>query len=106
MSMEVYRIVEWMQRQAEFAPLVEMNRKRIWAGAHRFHAHYLLDDGQAAQALRLYCRSLLAHPPTALREWRRLLFAFLSLLGLGKIRSVYLRWRKSSRPDEKSTSEA
>jgi hypothetical protein len=93
MSREAYRVVEWVESQPEFAAAFSRSEKRIRAGAHRFHAHYLLDDGQAGKALRYYGWSARLHLPTALREWRRIGFAFLSLIGLGRIRPAYLRWR-------------
>lgn len=93
MSQEAYRIIEWLQAQPEFAEAFSGSENRIRAGAHRFHAHYLLDDGQAGAALRYYGLSARSHFPTALREWRRISFALLSLIGLGSIRSAYLHRR-------------
>ncbi len=93
MSHEAYRVVEWLESQPGFAAAFSRSGKRIQAGAHRFHAHYLLDDGQAGEALRYYGQSARLHLPIALREWRRIGFAFLSLIGLGRIRPAYLRWR-------------
>ena len=93
MSREAYRIIEWLQARPEFNEVFSRSENRIRAGAHRFHAHYLLDDCQAGMALRYYGLSARLHFPTALREWRRIGFALLSLLGLGSIRSAYLRRR-------------
>jgi len=93
MSREAYRVVEWVESQPGFAAAFSGSEKRIWAGAHRFHAHYLLDDGQAGEALRYYGQSARLCLPTTLREWRRIGFAFLSLIGLGRLRPAYLRWR-------------
>jgi hypothetical protein len=93
MSREAYRIIEWLESQSGFAAAFSGSEKCIRAGAHRFHAHYLLDGGQAGEALRYYGLSAWLHLPTALREWRRIGFAFLSLLGLRRVRTEYLRWR-------------
>jgi GT2 family glycosyltransferase len=93
MSREAYRIFEWLESRPEFAQAASRSQKCIRAGAHRFHAHYLLDDDQAGAALRYYGLSAWLHLPTALREWRRIGFALLSLLGLRRVRTVYLRWR-------------
>ncbi|HZU87533.1 MAG TPA: glycosyltransferase family 2 protein [Anaerolineaceae bacterium] len=95
---EAYRIVEWMQTDPGLAPKFKANRRRILAGAHRFNARYLLDGGQAWPALRSYTRSLFTHPPTALKEWKRMLYCFAALVGLGKIKDWVLARRKRQFP--------
>ncbi len=104
MSREAYRVVEWVESQPGFEAVFSRFGKCIRAGAHRFHAHYLLDDGQAVEALRYYGASACLHLPTALREWRRIGFAVLSLFGLRRIRSAYLHWRawRASQQDSRS----
>jgi glycosyltransferase involved in cell wall biosynthesis len=91
---EAYRILEWAASQPQIAPVLAANRRRAWAGAHRFNARYLLDGDQTWAALKSYGRSLSAHAPTALVEWKRILFAFLSLLGFGGVRAAYYRRRQ------------
>lgn len=95
---EAFRILRWAARQPDLQPLLQANRRRIQAGAHRFAARYLLDGGQAGQALAHYLRALALHPPTALAEGHRMLFAALSLLGLGALGEVYYRWKARQRP--------
>jgi hypothetical protein len=90
---EAYRIEDWMQQQPALAEKFARNRRRILAAAHRFNARYLLDGGQAWPALRSYARSLITHAPTALKEWKRILYCFATLLGLGKIKDRYLARR-------------
>lgn len=94
---EAYRIVAWMQTQPALAERYSRLNRRIWAGAHRFNARYLLDGGQAGAALKSYGRSLAADPPTALQEWHRMLYAGLSLVGLGRLKSLYYRLRAALR---------
>lgn len=94
---EAYRIVTWMQTQPNLLPRFHRLRRRIWAGAHRFNARYLLDGGQPGAALRSYGRSLAAHPPTALLEWHRMVYAALSLAGLGRLKPLYYRLRTAVR---------
>jgi glycosyltransferase involved in cell wall biosynthesis len=91
---EAYTILDWMQTQPGLQSLYTANRRRIQAGAHRINARYLLDGGQAAPALRAYWRSLLQHPPTALREGHRMVYAALALLGLGRLKNIYYRLRR------------
>lgn len=99
---EAYLVLDWAQTQPDLAELMARESRRIWAGAHRFNARYVLDGGQAWAALKSYGRSARLSPAIALAEWRRILFAFLSLLGLGRLRSLYTRlvnyrFRKSQR---------
>jgi glycosyltransferase involved in cell wall biosynthesis len=100
---EAYRIVDWMQTQPGLAERFARLKNCIWAGAHRMNARYLLDGGENGAALKAYWRSLMAHPPTALAEWHRMLYAMLSLLGLGRLKQLYYRirlaLRKKTQPD-------
>jgi GT2 family glycosyltransferase len=91
---EAFAILDWMQTQPGLQALYAANRRRIQAGAHRINARYLLDGGQAAPALRAYWLSLLQHPPTALREGHRMVYAGLALLGLGHLKDIYYRLRR------------
>ena len=97
-SQEIYRILDWMHTRADLAYLLARNEKRILAGAHCLSAFYLLDGSQPAAALRDYGRAFLTYPPTVLKEWKRILFAFLSLLGLNRLGSLYRRLRKARKP--------
>jgi hypothetical protein len=60
---------------------------------NRFDAFYLTDAGEYLAALRAYGCAFRLYPPTALGDWKHALLAFLSLLGLGKVRAWYDRWR-------------
>lgn len=93
---EAYRIVEWMQVDPDLHEIFLKNKKRILAGAHRINARYLLDGGEARAAFTAYWHSLRSHPATALREWYRILFSVIAMLGLGNIRKLHPRWRKLS----------
>ena len=94
---EAFRIVAWMQSSAEFGPLFEQHKARILGGANRFDAYYLLEAGQYTQALAAYGRAFRYNPVAALKEWHRILYAFLALLGLKNLRIAFMRlreWRK------------
>jgi hypothetical protein len=93
-SQEAYRVLEWMKLQPKLVPLLEQNRKRIYAGLYRFSAFYLIDGGQPAAALKEYGRAFRLHPATVLAAWRRVLLALLGLLGLDRLRGVYLGLRR------------
>ncbi len=90
---EAYRLAEWLGSAPEYQELMNQNRKKVWAGAHRLNAFYLLDGGQPGAALKAYWKAFWQYPATALPDWYRILYALLSPLGLGGIRRAYLRWR-------------
>ena len=92
---EAYAIVDWMQTQPALAGRFAAQRRKIWAGAHRMNARYLLDGGQPGAALRSYLRCLWAYPPIALREANRMVFAAASLVvNVDALRERYLQRRK------------
>jgi hypothetical protein len=83
-----------MQQQPGLASRYQRLEKRIWAGAHRMNARYLLDGGLPREALAAYGKSLRAYAPIALTESHRILYAALCLIGLGGIKPWYFRLRK------------
>ena len=91
---DAYRMIAWMQTEPKLAGRYEKLKNRIWAGAHRLNAFYLLDANQPKQSLIYYWKSLLAYPPTALQDWHRMLYALMSLAGLRRMGGVYLDWRR------------
>jgi len=90
---EAKELIEGLKSRPEFAEIITANEKRIMAGVNRFDAFYLTDAGQPGEALRAYGRAFRLHPPTALGDWKHLLLAFFSLLGLQKVRDLYNRLR-------------
>jgi glycosyltransferase involved in cell wall biosynthesis len=93
-------LIEDLQARPDFTGIISANSKRIWAGVNRFDAFYLTDAGEHAAALRSYARAFRLHPPTALSDWKHALLAFLSLLGLKKVRAWYDRFRTRRLPKE------
>lgn len=85
---EAMRILAWAGTQPAMRELVAGHHRQVLAGAHLFDARYLLDGGQPAAALRAYGRVASLQPQRLLRHLPRILFALLSLLGLGGLR----RW--------------
>ena len=86
-------LIDDLKSRPEFAKIIATDKKRITAGVHRFDAFYLTDAGQPGAALRAYGRSFRLHPATALGDWKHILLAFFSLLGLQKVRALYDRLR-------------
>ncbi|MBX3005360.1 MAG: glycosyltransferase [Anaerolineales bacterium] len=85
---EAMRILAWAGTQPAMRKLIAAHHRQVLAGAHLFDARYLLDGGQPAAALRAYGRVASLQPQRLLRHLPRILFALLSLLGLGGLR----RW--------------
>ena len=91
---EAYRLVAWMQEDERFAPHLEGYLNKVWAGAHRLNAFYMLNGGKPGAALKAYWRGFWQYPPTVLKDWRRIGFALLSPLKLDKLRDRYLAGKK------------
>jgi glycosyltransferase involved in cell wall biosynthesis len=91
---EAYKIVEWMKHDSGLAVAFENDKKKIMAGAHRINARYLQDGGQNKAAFGAYCKSLRADAGVALKEWHRMVYALLAMLGLGSIKSIYYKLRR------------
>ncbi|MEN8243257.1 MAG: glycosyltransferase family 2 protein, partial [Chloroflexota bacterium] len=88
---EAYRILDWAQTQPKMAAVIENTHNRVWGGAHRFNARYLLDAGLPMQALRAYRKVLKHYPEFVLRRAHRVLFALMSAVGLGGLRRLVYR---------------
>jgi glycosyltransferase involved in cell wall biosynthesis len=93
---EARALIADLQTRAEFSDFIRSDEKRILAGVERFDAFYLTDAGHPREALRSYGRAFRLHPGTSAQDWKHILLAFLSLLGLGKLRRWYdqLRTRR------------
>ena len=94
---EAYRLVEWMQSTPAFAEDFKRNEKRIRGGAQRLDAFYLLDGDNYAAALSAYAKAFGNVPRVVLREAHRVIFAILGLLGLGRLRGLYMDLRGRSK---------
>jgi glycosyltransferase involved in cell wall biosynthesis len=93
---EAYQLAAWMPYQPGLWDLYKKNRRRIWAGANRIAGRYLLDGGEKWRALRAYFRCFMQFPPTAMAEWRRIGFAFVSLfLNMDKYKKKFLERRRT-----------
>ncbi|MHB8933803.1 MAG: glycosyltransferase family 2 protein [Bellilinea sp.] len=91
---EAYRIARWLSESPEYSAEMECGHKRVWAGAHRLNAFYLLDGGQPGAALKAYMKGFWLHPAAILPDWYRILYALLSPLGPSGLRRAYLERRK------------
>jgi glycosyltransferase involved in cell wall biosynthesis len=91
---EAFRILDWASMEPGLAPTLARARRRALASAQRVDARYLLDSGQSAHALRAWTRALMTHPPTALARLNLPVSSLLDIIGLGKIRNLFLERRR------------
>ncbi|MBA4420594.1 MAG: hypothetical protein C0391_05555 [Anaerolinea sp.] len=95
---DAYRLVSWMKNTTPYSQLGEGRWNRVEAGAHRINARYLLDGSRASEAFKSYWRGLMAHAPAIVPEWHRMLYALISLAGLGGLKRLFLGLRRLVRP--------
>jgi glycosyltransferase involved in cell wall biosynthesis len=93
---EAYKIVDWMKHEPGLAVAFGNDRKKIVAGAHRINGRYLVDGGHNRAALGAYWQSLRADAGVALKEWHRMVYAMLAMLGLGSIKKIYFKLRRKN----------
>jgi hypothetical protein len=94
-GLDAYAIVDWMQSEPVLAEHFTRQQRRVWAGAHRMNARYLLDGGQTGPALKAYGRCFANHPAAALRESHRIAYAAASLLfNVEKLKKWFLEARR------------
>lgn len=91
---EAFRILDWAETHPLVSPALDGIRHKSRAAALRINGRYLLDAGKSWESFKSYIRSLSAHAPTALVEWKRIIFAFLSLFGFAVLQKQYNARRK------------
>ena len=91
---EAFRILDWVKSQPGLMEAVSRVERRARASVQRVDARYLLDGGKSLSALKAWIRALLIHPPTALARMNIFVSAILNLMGLGKVRDLFLRRRQ------------
>jgi glycosyltransferase involved in cell wall biosynthesis len=80
---EAFRILDWAKTEPDLGDLVHQHPRRVHGGAYRLQARYLLDSGEPNRALSSYVRAFSLYPTYTLAHWKRIGYAFLSLLGFG-----------------------
>jgi glycosyltransferase involved in cell wall biosynthesis len=91
---EAFRILDWAKNQPDLSAAVSGVERRARASTHRVDARYLLDGGKSWSALNAWIRALFIHPPTALARMNIFVSAILNVMGLGKLRDLFLRRRR------------
>ncbi|HKJ26978.1 MAG TPA: glycosyltransferase, partial [Anaerolineales bacterium] len=97
---EAFRILAWAKTQPVMADVINHVENRILGGVHAFNARYLLDAKQPARALKAYRQVWKYYPEFYFKVAHRVLFAYISLLGLGGLRRL-IYWRYLVPPPEK-----
>ena len=92
---EAFHILDWAKSDPLVSGVLGRVSRQSRAAAYRINGRYLLDAGKAWESFKSYMQSLVTHPSTALIEWKRIIFAFLSLFGLGILQRQYNNWRKA-----------
>jgi glycosyltransferase involved in cell wall biosynthesis len=93
---EAFRIAKWLGEDERFYPYNAQLHKKIWAGAYRINAYYLVEAGLNREALGMYAQSFKRCPKTALRDWKRIVLALPGKHGgklLRKPLELFRRWR-------------
>ena len=90
---EAFRLAKWLCEDQRFYPLSSKLFNKIWAGAHRMNAFYLVEAGQYKPALRSYAKMLRLAPSTSKGTFKRMAFAALGALGAQNLRQSHTKWR-------------
>ena len=90
---EAFRLAKWLCEDPRFYPLSSKLFNKIWAGAHRLNAFYLVEAGQYKSALSSYAKMLRLAPSTSKGTFKRMAFAALGALGAQNLRQRHTKWR-------------
>ena len=92
-GVEAFRLAKWLCEDQRFYPLSGKLFNKIWAGAHRLNAFYLVEAGQYMPALRSYAKMLRLAPSTSKGTFKRMAFAALGALGAQNLQQRHTKWR-------------
>ena len=95
-GVDTFRILEWVKSQPALAEKFAKNEAEILAGAHNLDAFYLVEAGKMRDGLSAYWRAFRYNPRTALKSRKRIAYALLSLLGLARVKEIYLKRRRQT----------
>lgn len=91
---ETMRLLEWMEGQPDLNELIQTNRTKVYAGAYRLNARYLLDGGKPEAALKSYWHAMKADPGYTFKHIHRILYAILCIATGDKLASKILNFRR------------
>jgi glycosyltransferase involved in cell wall biosynthesis len=91
---EAFRLAKWIGSDERFYPQSAHDHRKIWAGAYRLNAFYLVDAGSPNQACKLYQQCFKLDPWMALKHWKHWLLALADSLGVKNFRAGFDALRK------------
>lgn len=91
---EAFRLAKWLGSDERFYPQNAHYHRKIWAGAYRLNAFYMVDAGSPVKAHRLYKQSFKLDPWMALKHWKHWLLALAGSMGFKNFRAGYDALRK------------
>lgn len=99
-GVEAIRLAQWISESPKFSDRWEENKNKVWAGAFRIKARYLLDGGNSKESIKAYWSGLKLDPKTIWPEIHRVIYAILCLFGLTSLKKLFLKMRfLLKRPD-------
>jgi glycosyltransferase involved in cell wall biosynthesis len=91
---DAFALMQTLQKDGLFAPVIAENHDEIYAGLHVFHGRRLIDAKQPRRALAQFWQAFRLHPRTVLQVWFKVVQALGGSIGLGKLFLVYRRLRR------------
>jgi glycosyltransferase involved in cell wall biosynthesis len=91
---DAYVLMDELQKDDLFAPVVAENHSEIYAGLHVFHGRRLIDAKQPRQAVKQFWQAFRLHPRTVLPVWFKVVQALGGTIGLGELFLAYRRLRR------------
>jgi glycosyltransferase involved in cell wall biosynthesis len=91
---EAFRLAKWLGSDERFYPQNAHYHRKIWAGAYRLNAFYMVEAGSPMKAHRLYQQSFKLDPWMALKHWNPWLLGRAGLIGLSNLRGIFDWLRK------------
>jgi len=96
---EVYRILQWAEKQPDLSQIILENYRQVWSGAYAIIARYLLDGGKSTEAFLHYSKAFRTWFPSLRYYWHRYLYCGLSSLGLGFLGKWYYFLKARDKPE-------
>ncbi|MCJ7715177.1 MAG: hypothetical protein MUO54_01485, partial [Anaerolineales bacterium] len=90
-SDEILELLSWIETDNNLAAAYKKDQNRIRGGAYRLSARYLLDGDFPVKAFFQYCQAIRFWPSYALKHWRRVIFALVSIVTRIRISSFQKR---------------
>ena len=90
-GVEAMRLAQWISKSPKFSDCWEENKNKVWAGAYRIKARYLLDGGNTKESIKAYWSGLKLDPKTIAPEMHRFIYAILCLFGLTSFKKIVFK---------------